>query len=136
MKITQTMLILAFGMLAANTAQAQPLTPDWSQAEEIDIVMTNYEFMPNEFQLQANTPYLLHLTNDGSKGHNFSAKELFAEAMIAEGDIDKIDDGKIEVKKGESVDVLFIPVEPGVYSFHCSHFMHSSLGMKGEATVQ
>ena len=38
--------------------------------------------------------------------------------------------------KGASVDVTFMPTRMGTYAFRCSHFLHATFGMTGNAVVE
>jgi uncharacterized cupredoxin-like copper-binding protein len=133
-------LVLAMYSLAgANAQPAQndaPTSTDWSKAQSVEIVMTNFSFMPKALQLRRNTPYRLHFVNNGSSNHSFDAPELFRAMITAPDDRAKVEDGTIEVDEGKTVDVMVMPLKPGSYAFHCSHFLHTTFGMRGEATIQ
>ena len=120
--------------LAAGVSYAQP--PEWSHAQSISVAMANFKFNPSTLTLQRGTPYLVHFTNTASGGHDFVAKEFFASATIAPEDRGKLKNGEVELSGGESADVHLVANSPGTYKSHCSHFMHSSFGMKGQIIVQ
>jgi uncharacterized cupredoxin-like copper-binding protein len=126
----------AVAFLGAAHAAEAPAGTDWSRAQAITVAMSDFSFAPANLQLHANQPYRLHLTNSTGHGHSFDAPVLFAAAAIAPDDQAKVVDGSIEVAGGQSVDVKFVPSAAGTYKFHCSHFLHSSFGMHGEAVVQ
>jgi uncharacterized cupredoxin-like copper-binding protein len=133
-------LLLAVMSLSAANAQPDPSSSpnsvDWSKAQPIEIVMTNFTFMPKALQLRRDTPYRLHFVNNGSSDHSFDAPELFRAMITAPDDRAKVEGGTIEVEKGKTVDVTVVPSKPGSYAFHCSHFLHTTFGMRGEATIQ
>ena len=133
-------LLLAVTSLAAANAQPDqnsgPNYVDWSKAQSVEIVMTNFTFMPKALQLRRDTPYRLHLVNNGSSDHSFDAPELFRAMITAPDDRAKVEGGSIEVERGKTVDVMVVPSKPGSYAFHCSHFLHTTFGMRGEATIQ
>jgi uncharacterized cupredoxin-like copper-binding protein len=104
--------------------------------QDIQIVLSNFSFTPNNLRLQRNTSYVLHLMNSASGGHAFSAPELFAAVMIAPEDRGKIMGGKIEIAAGQSVDIAITPITAGTYPVVCTHFLHQSFGMRGEAVVE
>jgi plastocyanin len=87
-------------------------------------------------RLQRNTTYTLHLTNHAMGGHSFSAPELFGAVTVTQQESGKIIGGKIEVPPGETVDVTFTPIKAGTYRIVCSHFLHPTMGMHGEAVVE
>jgi plastocyanin len=120
----------------ATPAHAQPVTPNWSQAMEVDITLSSYAFSPDSIQLVAGTAYRLHFMNGSAKDHNFSDLKFFAKATVDPADTGKIHVGQVDVPEGESVDVRLIPTEPGRYPFDCSRFLHASFGMKGTVIVQ
>lgn len=128
--VHRTLASLAFAsLLLAGPAGAQ-------SAQQIDVSLTNYAFTPDTLTLHSNTAYRLHLVNNGTSGHSFSAPEFFAAATIAPGDAAKIKDGTIEVAKGQSVDVTVTPTRAGSYEITCTHFLHATFGMKGTLVVQ
>jgi len=127
--------------LAASLTLATPAigqtAPDWSKAETVNIGLSNYAFTPSTLTLHANTPYKLVFASTVTKDHDFTAPELFASGIVAADDKSKISsDGSVEVDDGGTVEVRFMPEKPGIYEFHCSHFMHETFGMKGQAVVQ
>jgi uncharacterized cupredoxin-like copper-binding protein len=128
--ITSFRLTLAAALLFAAPAFAQ------TAAQEVDVALSNFAFTPDALTLKAGTAYRLHLVNDGTSGHNFSAKDFFAAASVAPADASKVKDGAIEVPKKSSVDVTVTPSRAGSYELTCTHFMHTMFGMKGQITVQ
>ena len=104
--------------------------------QQIDVVLSNFNFDPNTLQLQRNTAYTLHLMNTASGGHAFSAPELFAAAMVAPEDSAKIVNGKVEIPSGQSVDIHLTPMAAGTYPIVCTHFLHQTFGMHGTAVIQ
>lgn len=123
---------LALGLAASATLTllAGPIQAQGAQA--IDVHLTNFKFTPDTLHLHSGTTYRLRLINDAAGGHSFSSPDLFANSRIQSG---KIDDGKIEVHKGETVEVVFTPTKPGHYAIKCTHPFHAGFGMKGEADV-
>jgi plastocyanin len=104
-------------------------------AESITVSLTDYAFAPAALNLKAGTAYHLHLTNAGSKDHDFTAPEFFAASQIAPDDQAKVKRGTVAVDKGQDVDVTLTPAA-GNYKFTCTHFMHSMMGMRGTIAVQ
>ena len=129
--------IAAIVSLALATPVLAQTAPDWSKAETVDIGLSSYAFTPSTLNLHANTPYKLVFASTVTKDHDFTAPELFASGIVAPEDKSKISsDGSVEVDDGGTVEVRFMPQKPGTYEFHCSHFMHATLGMKGQAVVR
>lgn len=132
-----TLLRLAFALMAAAAtlpAAAQPAA-DWANAQPVGVVMTNFKFTPNELRFHHGTAYRLEFTNRGTSDHNFTSPEFFSAVSIAPEDRNKVVDGKVEVDEGQTVAVRVEALKPGSYPFHCSHFLHSSFGMTGNATI-
>ena len=120
--------------LLAHAAQAQ--APDWSHAQPVSVELSSFRFAPSTLTLHQGTPYRIRFTNRASGGHDFVAKEFFAESSVAPDDRAKISKGRVDVDGGESVEVRLVPNHAGSYKSHCSHFMHSSFGMTGEIIVR
>ncbi len=73
---------LLAGMALSVSALLAPLAGD-TGAESARIVLANFSFTPNDLQLSAGKPVVLHFVNEGSGGHNFVAPEFFADdAMV------------------------------------------------------
>jgi uncharacterized cupredoxin-like copper-binding protein len=125
---------LAFATVLA-TAGAAP-APDWNGAKTIVVRLANFSFTPSALELRRGTPYRLHLANTASGGHDFTAPQFFAAVEIATGDQGKIESGRVKLEGGESIDIHLVPLKAGIYPLHCSHFMHTTFGMKGTITVR
>lgn len=133
-----TALALFGGLLFAGVTQAgaEPTAAEWSNAQTVQVGMADYDFTPKTLQFHANKPYRLRLTNSAGHGHSFDAPEFFAAVGIAPEDQSKVVKGEVEVEGGQTVELKFVPATTGSYKFHCSHFLHASFGMTGEAVVQ
>lgn len=124
-----------FVLLPAEGLAAQ--TVDWSRAPHIPIALSSFRFEPATITLQHGQPYILDLANTGSGGHNIAAPEFFRAATVAGADAGEISNGRIEIAGHSQKSVrLVAPIAAGHYAMHCSHFMHSSMGMKGDLVVQ
>jgi uncharacterized cupredoxin-like copper-binding protein len=121
-------------LLTGGLAGAQ--APDWAQASTIEIDMANFKFTPDMVNLKHGQPYRLRFVNKAGGGHDFAAREFFAAAMIAPEDRGHIKDGEVRLAGGETVDLRLLAPAAGTYKAHCSHFMHSSFGMKARILVQ
>jgi plastocyanin len=101
----------------------------------LSVTMENFKFTPNIVQLKAGVPAILHLINNASGGHNFTAPEFFAAAKIAPASQALVHNGVVEVPKHSSVDVALTPAA-GQYPLKCSHTLHAAFGMKGSIQVR
>jgi plastocyanin len=104
--------------------------------QDIQITLSNFSFAPNMLRLQRNISYAIHLVNSASGGHSFSAPGFFAAMTVTPEDRAKIVNGKIEIPAGQTVDITFTPMTAGTYPIVCSHFLHSTFGMRGEAVIE
>jgi len=119
---------LAFAVPAA----AQP-QPDWSRAASAEVVLKSFSFTPDTLHLRAGQPVRLTI-RDIKGGHNFAAPAFFKAARIAAEDAAKVRSGKIELERGDAVTIRLVP-EAGSYKLTCTHFLHTSFGMKGTIVV-
>lgn len=101
----------------------------------ITVTLANFKYAPEAIALQHGQPYVLRLVNSAGGGHDFVAREFFAAAAVAAEDRAKLKKGGVEVPGGETVEIRLTAPPAGSYTLHCSHFMHSTFGMKGEITV-
>jgi len=127
-------LSIPLGILLAGFAGGAATSQPSSQA--ITVELSSFKFTPAALTLTRGHSYVLHFVNNASGGHDFVAKEFFASATIAPEDRAKVAKGEVELGGGESADIHLVPNSPGTYKSHCSHFMHSSLGMTGKVVVQ
>ena len=106
------------------------------QADKVTVTMANFNFTPEELHLAAGRSTTIHFVNNGSGGHDFTAPEFFAAATMDAANRAKVGgaEGRVSLGKRESIDVILTP-KAGTYKVHCSHFMHSSLGMRGKIMV-
>ena len=125
--------LLALALLGAASI-ASAATPDWQKAELIQVTLSNFAFTPSALHLHKGQPYQLHFVNEGSSGHNFSAPQFFKAAQIDPEDGGKLHNGTVDLEKGEVQDVRLVPTA-GSYKVKCTHFMHTTFGMRGSIDV-
>ena len=125
---------LAAVAVILSLAGAAPLIaqPAATPASARTITLTSYAFAPAALRLAAGQPVTLNFVNQAGKGHDFTAPEFFAHARILSGSAPR---GRIALEGGASAAVTLVPAA-GTYAAHCSHFLHSSLGMTGTIIVQ
>jgi uncharacterized cupredoxin-like copper-binding protein len=136
-RIAAAALLLSVPLVSVGYAQSGTTSSaaDWSKAETIEIDLDSYSFAPKSLHLKQGNAYTLHFVNKSSKSHDFTAPEFFAALTVAPGDVAKIAEGEVELAGGESVDVKAVANKAGKYSVKCSHFLHASFGMTGEAVI-
>ena len=106
--------------------------PAPAQGGTVEVRLSNFAFTPRTIRLRAGQPVTLHLVNTSRGGHNFAAPEFFAAASGVSGPVQR---GKVELGRGQSVDVRLTPAR-GHYRLRCTHTMHTAFGMSGEIEVE
>jgi plastocyanin len=128
MKSLIALAMIGLAPLASASAQAP-------QPAIVTVTMTNFKFNPATIQLRAGTPTILHLVNDASGGHSFSAPEFFSAAEVAPASQPLVRDGTVQVAKHSAVDIALTPAA-GEYALKCTHTLHAAFGMKGTIVVR
>jgi len=126
----QAALGLAIGLLPMGAGAQVSRVP---AIPTIVIHLNNFSFAPDQIQLRDGTTVRLHLVNDSSGSHNFSASELFATSTFPAGGAPP--QGQVEVAGNSSTDLELTPQSPGTYQFDCTHFLHHMFGMQGTIVV-
>lgn len=111
-------------MLLASPAAAQP--------QAVTIGVYSFGFSPRPIRLRAGQPVTLTFVNQSNNGHDFTAREFFAASAISAG---AAPGGKIPLAGHETKSITLTP-RAGTYPAHCSHFLHSSMGMTDQIVVQ
>lgn len=110
-----------------SSAAAQPAA---SPVQAIQVY--SFGYAPQPIQLAAGRAVTLSFVNQSGSGHDFTAREFFAGARIISG---AAPNGEVELKPRETKAVTLIP-QAGTYQAHCSHFMHSTMGMHTQIVVR
>jgi plastocyanin len=126
-----TIALLAIPLEVPPTLWAQPSRDQ--TAEIITVRLSSFAFNPDQLRLRVDVPVRLHLENQSSGGHNFSAPAFFAAGIYPTGSPPQ--NGKVEVAGKSSVDITLTPRAPGTYKVECTHFLHSLFGMTGTIVV-
>ncbi len=106
-----------------------------AEFETITVHLSNFAFAPEHLHLRAGVPVRLHIVNDSSHGHNFSAPALFLlGSTFPDGPPPA--SGKVEVGPNGSENILLVPHAPGTYKLECTHFLHSLFSMTGSIVVE
>lgn len=123
----RVILLSAATAVAVSSAAAQP-----AAAPVQTIQVFSFGYAPKPIQLAADRPVTLSFVNQANDGHDFTAREFFAASKIVSGAAPK---GEVELKGHETKTVTLIP-RAGTYNAHCSHFMHSTMGMHTQIVVR
>ena len=133
MTLRKPILLAAATLALAATAGSAQAPADFGRAAAVEIVLTSFSFTPDTLHLRAGVPVRLTI-RDAKGSHNFAAPKFFAAARIAPEDVGKVRGGKIELEGGEAVTIRMVPAA-GTYKLTCTHFLHTSFGMKGRIVV-
>ena len=88
---------VALGLLSiAGVAAAADAPP------EIALTLDKNQFQPSEVKVKANTPFVLVITNKGTKAAEFESKDLRVEKVVP---------------AGKTVNVRIRALKPGTYAF-------------------
>ena len=135
MRNTVSATVLAFAVSALHsTAAAQQTEPQSRTVASITIVLSSFAFDPDHIRLKVGTPVRLHLVNESSGGHSFTAPGFFASSSPERG-FSIPSNGAVEVPSRQKVDVVVVPHTPGQYRLECTHFLHTAFGMHGTIEV-
>jgi uncharacterized cupredoxin-like copper-binding protein len=105
------------------------------QPVEVDVVMIDYQFVPDHLIFQHNVYYRLHLENHGKETHEFTAPVFFAASHVDNPDVLNQDRTEVVLQPGDKKDVFFTaPPKPGSYDLRCAD--HDWYGMVGGITVK
>ncbi len=105
-------------------------------ASVVNVEMSEFHYAPAEIDLLQGHRYVFHITNTGGVAHDLEAKDFFQTVQLAPEAAAKLSGGRIELAKGETLDVAFVTSKPGVFEMHCTHPLHSVFGMKGKIVVR
>jgi uncharacterized cupredoxin-like copper-binding protein len=130
----RNVLVISTCLLATQLLPISAFAQD--APEVISVELSNFKFSPDQLTLQHGHAYRLHLVNEAGGAHDFMAPEFFAASKVAAPNSGSVVEGKIRLAGHQAVDVTLTPEKAGTYEFHCSHFMHSGMGMKGQIIVQ
>ena len=121
---------LALTVLALTAPAA---AADWSQAQPVRVVTSDYHFSPEKLVFKRGVAYRLHLENRGKEMHEFTAPDFFKAADIADLGVMNPDRTEIVLQPGEKKDLYFVPQQAGRFRLTCAD--HDWAGMVGEIVV-
>lgn len=121
---------------AGGDLATQPIVLDTLEVGTGD---NGFGMEPGEFQMQTGQAYHLNIKAVGWHECNWEAPSFFKNAWLR-----KIEAGGMEIKVAQlnelemdmdgEVDLFFVPIRPGTYSFHCRGL--EDRGMTGTFLVQ
>jgi plastocyanin len=123
--------VLAGLLCSPATAQDDP-----AGIQTVEIRLTDFAYTPATLDLQHGRPYRLRIINESkTSAHNVYAPDFFKAATVRTPDSEAARSGMVELVAGQSEDVVVVPNEPGVYRMRCTHYLHTTLGMKARIIV-
>jgi uncharacterized cupredoxin-like copper-binding protein len=125
---------LATALLLSVGSRGALAAADWSNAQLVTVVMTEYRFEPSVLSFRRGVPYRLHLENRGAELHEFTAEAFFHAVEIGNPEILAQEGREVELQPGAQKDVLLIPRQAGRYGLICAD--HDYYGMVGEITIE
>jgi plastocyanin len=125
------MKLLRLAAIAALSGALGAPAPALAQPAAQTILVYSYGFSPRPIHLAAGRPVTLTFVNRSGSSHDFTAQSFFANARITAGDAAE---GEVELGPHETKSVTLIP-RAGSYHAHCSHFLHTQMGMRDEIIV-
>ncbi len=120
-------LLMALSPLSAAAA-------DWSHAEPVTVVASEYQFSPNRLVFRHGVAYRLKIENHGKEQHEFTAPAFFKAVELGNPDVLNADKTEIEIPPGTTKDLYFTAPRPGHFDLRCSD--HDWAGMTGEITIK
>jgi plastocyanin len=106
-------------------------SPATAQPAAQTITVSSFSFAPKPIHLTAGQPVTLTFVNRSGGGHDFTAKTFFAASRITAG---AAPGGEIELGGHQTKSITLVPAR-GTYTAHCSHFMHTQMGMSDQIVV-
>ena len=100
-------------VMIAPATQAQPIV--------LTVSLTEYRLSPAQVEVELGEEIRIHLTNNGSEGHNFVLENY--------ANYDPI------IAPGRHANVSFIADAVGTYLMYCTVSGHRALGMEGTFTI-
>lgn len=114
---------------------------DWDQAQIVEVQLSEHNYSPADLIFERNKPYILRLNNIGAVSHDMVGGSFFGGIAIKMaqnrgGRIVTPVLSSIYVKPKQQMELWFVPVRAGAYSFFCSLDGHRMGGMEGEVTIK
>src|SRR5262250_793062 len=93
---------------------------DWSQAQTVTVVASDYAFAPSRVTFHVGTAYRLHLENHGKDNHEFTAPAFLQSAEIRDPASVNADRTEVLIPAGGQKDVYLVPRQAGRYPLTCA----------------
>jgi uncharacterized cupredoxin-like copper-binding protein len=133
-------IMLALLVCYAHAQSTNPLPTtrfadiDWSRAEYITVVMSEYKFIPDRLTFRHDMPTRLHLVNNGTEIHDFTAGDFFKTVDLRDPNLIGSSGIGITVEPQQQKDVDLIARLPGHFGLICAD--HDWAGMTANINVK
>lgn len=115
---------------------------DWSSAIEVVVELKDHSYEPDEIELRLGQPYKMVLENVGRFAHDMVGGTLFDESVIAlrmvnsqAGRVMANSVNAVYVRAKNQIEMWFVPLKAGDYTFYCSIDGHREDGMEGVVRI-
>ncbi len=124
-----------------ENALAVVTAADWTKAEKINVVLSDFSFSPDALAFRAGQPYALVLFNPDRIAHNFTAGAFFRaiaaqRLTMSDGEAGMPILESISLASKETKILYFVAVRPGSYPLKCDVTLHATFGMTGEIEIR
>ncbi len=114
---------------------------EWSRAETLTVVLSEFAFSPGTLTFRAGTPYRLRIENGGDSTHFFVSDGFFkaiapGRLITRSGETAQPNLKSIALAPGEAKDLEFVPVRTGAYELECTAPLHATFGMHGTILIR
>ena len=115
-------------------AQAGVANVDWSGARLVTVQLVDDRFIPDQFSFLRGVPYHLHLENNGTEMHEFTAPDFFKLIEVRNPEVLEAGRNELLLQPKERKDLYFVARIPGHYRLTCAD--HDWDGMTGGIIVE
>ena len=148
-------LVVSMLVLLAGPARAEDTMPigmdvgtivlldqmDWDKAEVVEVELSEHSYSPSDLVFVRNKPYILRLNNTGIVSHDMVGGSFFGGIAIKMaqnrgGRVVTPVLRSIYVKPKQYMELWFVPVRAGAYTFFCSLDGHREGGMEGDVIIK
>jgi uncharacterized cupredoxin-like copper-binding protein len=115
------------GLLAADV--------DWASAQPVTVQLIDDRFVPDKLVFRRGVPYRLHMENNGTDIHDFTAPEFFNAISIRNPEVlERTRKDEVSLQPKEQKDLYFVAQKPGRYKLVCVN--HDWDNMVGSITIE
>lgn len=114
---------------------------DWSKAQEFVVELGDHHYSPSELSFAVGHPVVLRLKNVGNTSHDMIGGSFFRAIMLKmargrSGHVVATGVHSIYIRPKQEMELWFLPIQRGEFSFFCSIPGHQEAGMEGVVTIR